>query len=169
MVIPMATVQKITINLWFDNQAEEAVTFYTSIFKNSAIGRIVRYGKAGFEYHGKSEGTAMTVEFHLDGTPFVALNGGPQFQFTEAVSFIVNCENQEEVDYFWDRLSEGGDPAAQQCGWLKDKFGVSWQIVPTEMIDMINDPDIERSQKVMSALLQMKKLDLAELKRAYLS
>lgn len=165
----MTIIQKITMNLWFDTQAEEAAKFYTSIFKNSSIGRIVRYGKAGYEIHGKPEGTAMTVGFRIEGVPFVALNGGPQFRFTEAISFIVNCENQEEVDYFWEKLSDGGDPAAQICGWLKDKYGVSWQIIPMEMIDLLGSPDIERAQKVMTALLKMKKLDLETLKQAYMA
>lgn len=165
----MVKMQKITTNLWFDDQAEDASKFYTSIFKNSSIGRIVRYGKAGYEFHGKPEGTAMTVEFQIDGSSFVALNGGPVFKFTEAISFIVNCENQDEIDYFWEKLTEGGDPDAQRCGWLKDKFGVSWQVVPAEMIDMIASSDFEKSQKVMTALLPMKKIDLAALKKAFMA
>ena len=126
----MATMQKITSNLWFDREAEEAAKYYVSIFKDSSIKRITHYGKEGFEIHGMREGTVMTVEFILAGQTFVALNGGPHFKFNEAISFIVNCEPQEEVDYFWDTLSDGGDKNAQQCGWLKDKFGVSWQVVP---------------------------------------
>jgi len=127
----MATLQKITPCLWFDDQAEEAVKLYTSIFKNSKIGKTTRYGEAGREIHGKEPGTVLTVSFELDGQAFTALNGGPMFKFTEAISLMVNCETQEEVDYFWDKLTPGGDPRAQQCGWLKDKFGVSWQVVPT--------------------------------------
>jgi predicted 3-demethylubiquinone-9 3-methyltransferase (glyoxalase superfamily) len=163
----MPALQKITTNLWFNSQAEEAAAFYTSIFPNSSIGRSTRFGEEGFEIHGKPAGTVMTVEFALDGQEFVALNGGPQFQFTEAVSFIVNCESQEDVDYYWDKLSQGGDPQAQQCGWLKDKFGVSWQIVPTVLVPMITDPDNEKSQRVMRALFPMKKIDIATLERAY--
>jgi len=163
----MATMRKIVTNLWFDDQAEEAAKFYTSIFKNSSIGKITRYGKEGYEVHQKPEGTAMTVEFEIDGQTFVALNGGPQFNFTEAISFIVNCETQTEVDYFWEKLSAGGDPSAQQCGWLKDQYGVSWQVVPTVLSEMLNDPDTEKSQRVMKVLLPMKKLDIETLKRAY--
>ena len=164
----MASVHRISTGLWFDKEAEEAARFYTSIFKNSSIGRITRYGKEGFEFHHKPEGSIMTVEFTLDGSNFVALNGGSLFHFSEAVSFIINCADQEEVDYFWEKLSEGGDPVAQQCGWLKDKFGISWQIIPTEMIDLLTDPDTEKSQKVMAAMLPMKKIDLATLKQAFM-
>lgn len=161
-------IQKITANLWFDTQAEEAVKFYTSIFKDSQIGRIIRYGKEGYEIHGMPEGTVMTVDFQLEGQDFVALNGGPHFKFTEAISFIVNCESQEEIDYYWEKLTDGGDEKAQVCGWLKDKFGVSWQIVPIELNDMICDPDPEKSQRVMKALLQTeKKIDIKTLKEAY--
>jgi predicted 3-demethylubiquinone-9 3-methyltransferase (glyoxalase superfamily) len=161
-------IQKITTNLWFDTHAEEAAQFYTSIFKNSKIGRITRYGKQRHEGNGISEGTVMTVEFELEGQPFVALNGGPHYKFTEAISFIVHCENQEELDYYWDKLSEGGDEKAQVCGWLKDKFGVSWQIVPAKLSEMLTDPDPEKSERVMKALLQMKKkLEIASLKQAY--
>lgn len=163
----MASVHRISTGLWFDDQAEEAAQFYTAIFKNSSIGRVTRYGKEGFKFHHKPEGSVMTVEFILDGSPFVALNGGPLFHFSEAVSFIINCANQEEVDHFWDALSEGGDPAAQQCGWLKDKFGISWQVVPEEMIDLLTDPDTRKAQKVMAAMLRMKKIDLAALKQAF--
>ncbi|NLV27411.1 MAG: VOC family protein [Methanomicrobiales archaeon] len=163
----MASFHRISTGLWFDNQAEEAAKFYISIFKNSSIGRVTRYGKEGFEFHHKPEGSVMTVEFSLDGSNFVALNGGPLFHFSEAVSFIINCANQEEVDYFWERLSEGGDPAAQQCGWLKDKFRVSWQVVPEEMITLLTDPDTQRAQRVMAAMLPMKKIDLAVLKQAF--
>jgi predicted 3-demethylubiquinone-9 3-methyltransferase (glyoxalase superfamily) len=163
----MGNLQKISTNLWFDTQAEEAVKFYTSIFKNSSIGKITRYGRAGYEIHGKPAGSVMTIEFQIEGRTFVALNGGPDFKFTEAISFIVNCETQEEVDYYWDKLSEGGDPQAQQCGWLKDKFGVSWQVIPTALIEMISDPDAQKSQRTMNAMFPMKKLDIATLKRAY--
>lgn len=162
----MPTMQKITSNLWFDNQAEEAAKFYTSIFKNSKIGRITRYGKEGFEIHGMPEGTVMTVEFWIEEQGFLALNGGPHFKFNEAISFIVNCNTQEEVDYYWEKLSEGGDEKAQMCGWLKDKFGLSWQIVPTALPEMLNDPDPKKSQPVMKAMLQMKKIDIATLQRA---
>jgi predicted 3-demethylubiquinone-9 3-methyltransferase (glyoxalase superfamily) len=160
-------VQKISINLWFDDQAEEAAHFYTSIFKDSAIGRIARFGKEGFEFHGKPAGTVMTVEFHIEGQKFVALNGGPQFKFNEAISFIVDCGTQEEVDNYWERLSAGGDPSAQQCGWLKDKYGVSWQIVPTVLYELLDDRDPVKSQRVTHALLRMKKLEIAGLRKAY--
>jgi predicted 3-demethylubiquinone-9 3-methyltransferase (glyoxalase superfamily) len=158
--------QKITPNLWFDSQAEEAVHFYTSIFKKASIGTIARYGVEGFEVHGQPEGRVMTIEFELEGQKFEALNGGPQFKFNEAISFIVHCDSQEEVDYFWERLGEGGDENAQACGWLKDKFGASWQIVPTILYKMLQDEDPERSQRVMHAMLQMKKLDIPTLKQA---
>lgn len=160
-------IQKIQTNLWFDTQAEDAAKFYVSIFKNSGIRRITRYGKERHEIDGISEGTVMTVEFHLEGKEFVALNGGTQFKFTEAISFIVNCESQEELDYYWEKLSEGGDENAQVCGWLKDKFGVSWQIVPDNLTEMISDPDPEKSDRVMKALLKMKKIDIDTLRKAY--
>lgn len=161
-------IQKITPNLWFHTEAEEAANFYTSIFKDSSITRITRYGRERHETEGNAEGAVMTVEFRLEGQEFVALNGGPQFKFTEAISFIVHCDNQEEIDYFWDKLSEGGDKKAQACGWLKDQFGVSWQIVPADLSEMISGPDSEKSERVMKALLQMKtKIDLNLLKRAY--
>lgn len=163
----MQKIQRITPCLWFDDQAEEAAKFYTAIFKNSSIGRIARYGEVGFEIHGRVAGTVLTVEFELDGHTFTALNGGPIFKFNEAVSFQINCETQEEVDYYWQRLTEGGDEKAQQCGWLKDKYGVSWQVVPTALTEMINDPDYEKSQRAMAALLQMRKLDIEALRRAY--
>lgn len=163
-----AKIQKITPNLWFNTQAEEAAKFYISIFKNSKIGRITRYGKERHAIPGITEGTAMTVEFQLEGQGFVALNGGPQFQFTEAISFIVHCESQEEVDYYWEKLTEGGDEKAQACGWLKDKYGVSWQIIPVDLTEMISDPNSEKSERVMKALLQMKKkIDIKTLKQAY--
>lgn len=159
--------QKISPCLWFDDQGEEAAKFYTSIFKDSKIGDVTRYGKEGYEIHGREEGTVMTVEFEIEGQKFLALNGGPIFKFNEAISFQVYCETQEELDYYWEKLSEGGDEKAQQCGWLKDKYGVSWQIVPTILIKMLKDNDSEKSQKVMKAMLQMHKLDISTLKKAY--
>jgi predicted 3-demethylubiquinone-9 3-methyltransferase (glyoxalase superfamily) len=159
--------QIITPCLWFDNNAEEAVKFYASIFKNSKIGKISRYGKEGYEIHGKPEGTVLTVEFELNGQTFTALNGGPTFKFNEAISFQVHCKSQKEVDYYWNKLSKGGDEKAQQCGWLKDKYGLSWQIVPTVLGKMLNDKDPKKSKRVMHALLQMRKLDIATLRRAY--
>ena len=158
---------KITPCLWFDNQAEEAVNFYVSIFKNSKIGSITRYGEEGYEIHGRPAGTVMTVEFQLDGQGFVALNGGPVFKFNEAISFQVHCKTQEEVDHYWEKLSKGGDKNAQQCGWLKDKYSVSWQIVPTVLPKMLQDKDAKKSERVMKALLQMKKLDIERLEQAY--
>ena len=158
----------ITSCLWFDNQAEEAATFYVSIFKNSTIGKISRFLKAGHEIHGQEAGSVMTVEFELGGQPFVALNGGPLFTFSEAISFQVPCKTQEEVDYYWESLSEGGDPKAQQCGWLKDKFGVSWQVVPSALGEMLGDPKSGNPEKVMEALLKMEgKLDIKTLEQAY--
>jgi predicted 3-demethylubiquinone-9 3-methyltransferase (glyoxalase superfamily) len=159
--------QKITPCLWFDDNAEEAVKFYTSIFKKSKIGRIARYGEEGNEIHGKRAGTVMTIEFELNGQTFTALNGGPMFKFNEAISFQVGCKSQKEVDYYWEKLSQGGDEKAQQCGWLKDKYGVSWQIVPAVLGEMLQDNDAEVSNQVMKALLQMKKLDIKKLKQAY--
>ena len=160
-------IQKITPCLWFDNQAEAAANSYTSIFKNSKIGRITRYGKEGYEIHGRPEGTVMTVEFEIGGQAFTALNGGPVFKFNEAISFQVRCETQEEVDYYWEKLSEGGDKKAQQCGWLKDKYGVSWQVIPSVLGELLGDPDSEKSQRAMKAMLQMKKIDIEKIKRAY--
>jgi predicted 3-demethylubiquinone-9 3-methyltransferase (glyoxalase superfamily) len=163
----MQHLHSITPCLWFDNQAEEAARFYTAVFKNSKIVGFTRYGEAGHEVHGQAAGTVLTVTFELDGHPFTALNGGPSFKFNEAISFQVPCETQEEVDYYWDKLSEGGDEKAQQCGWLKDKYGVSWQVVPSVLLAMLSDPDPEKSERVMTALHQMKKLDIATLKKAY--
>ncbi len=163
----MQVTQKITPCLWFDDQAEGAVKFYTAIFRNSKLVNITRYGEAGHEVHGRPAGSVMTVAFELDGQPFTALNGGPIFKFNEAISFQINCETQEEVDYYWEKLSEGGDEKSQQCGWLKDKYGVSWQVIPGILPEMINNPDSENSQRAMKAMLQMKKIDIAELKRAY--
>jgi predicted 3-demethylubiquinone-9 3-methyltransferase (glyoxalase superfamily) len=158
---------RITPCLWYDDQAEEAAAFYISIFPNSRIVHVTRYGKAGFEIHGRPEGSVMTVEFDLDGQSFTALNGGPLFRFNEAISLQVDCETQAEVDHYWDKLSAGGDPAAQQCGWLKDRYGVSWQIVPAALRRMLQKPDSAISDGVMNALLQMKKLDIAALERAH--
>jgi len=159
--------QKIIPCLWFDDKAEEAAKFYASIFKNSKIGDVSRYGKEGYEFHGKEDGMVMTVDFEIEGQKYVALNGGPIFKFNEAISFQVHCETQKEVDYYWEKLSEGDDEKAQQCGWLKDKYGVSWQIVPVVLTKMIQDKDAEKSQKVMKALLQMRKLDIKTLTQAY--
>jgi predicted 3-demethylubiquinone-9 3-methyltransferase (glyoxalase superfamily) len=163
----MSTVQKITPCLWFADQAEEAATFYTGIFPNSRIRTVTRYGQAGQEIHGRPPGSVLTVDFELDGQPFTALNGGPVFTFNEAISLQVMCATQEDIDYYWETLTPGGDPKAQQCGWLKDKFGVSWQVVPAGMAEILNDPDRAKADRAMSALLQMKKPDMAELKRAY--
>jgi predicted 3-demethylubiquinone-9 3-methyltransferase (glyoxalase superfamily) len=163
----MPNIQKISPCLWFDNQAEAAATFYTSIFPNSAIKEVSRYGEAGKEIHGKEPGSVMVASFELDGQSFIALNGGPEFKFNEAISFQVSCKDQEEVDHYWNKLSEGGDQAAQVCGWLKDKFGVSWQIIPTALLEMLSDPDHTKSQQAMGAMMQMQKIDIAELKRAF--
>jgi predicted 3-demethylubiquinone-9 3-methyltransferase (glyoxalase superfamily) len=163
----MATTQKIAPCLWFDGKAEEAAKYYAGIFKNARINRTTHYTDAGQEVHGHKAGEVMTVDFELDGQPFTALNGGPEFKFNEAVSLQIFCENQKEIDHYWDRLSQGGDPKAQVCGWLKDKFGVSWQVVPKQLGEMVSDRDREKAGRVMEALLQMKKLDLAELERAY--
>ncbi|KDD70285.1 putative 3-demethylubiquinone-9 3-methyltransferase (glyoxalase superfamily) [Pseudomonas sp. BT76 TE3572] len=163
----MHRVQKLTPCLWFDDHAEEAAKFYCAIFDHSKITATTYYGKAGQEIHGRPEGSVMTVSFELDGQSFTGLNGGPVFTFNEAVSFQVNCDTQEEVDHFWGRLSAGGPAEAQQCGWLKDKFGVSWQIVPVALMDMMKDPDTAKSQRAMTAMLQMKKLDIAALQRAF--
>jgi len=163
----MKITQKITPHLWFAHEAEEAVAYYTSIFKNSKIGSISRYGEAGHEIHGMEAGTVMSIEFKLEGMQFAALNGGPAFRFNEAISLIVNCETQEEVDYYWEKLGEGGDPEAQQCGWLKDKYGLSWQITPVGAVEMLNDPDHEKSERAMEAVLKMKKLDVAEIRAAF--
>lgn len=159
--------RKITPCLWFDRNAEEAAAFYTSIFKNSKIGSVSRYTEAGYEVHHMPAGTALTVEFDLDGQTFTALNAGPVFKFNEAVSFQVSCDSQQEVDYYWEKLSAGGDPKAQQCGWLKDKFGLSWQIVPRDVAEMMTDKDAKRSGRVMEALMQMKKIDIETLKQAH--
>lgn len=161
--------QKITPNLWFDRQAEEAVHHYLSIFRNGRIHRILHYSKAGFETHHMPEGTVLTIEFEIEGQHFVALNGGPGpgFKFNESVSFIIYCDTQEEIDHYWEKLTAGGDPAAQACGWLKDKYGVSWQVTPPILIEMLNDPDREKADRVMAAMMQMKKIDIAAAQRAY--
>lgn len=154
------------VNLWFDTQAEEAARFYTGIFKDAELGDIARYPAVGQEIHGKAPGSVMTVEFTLNGQRFLALNGGPEFHFNEAVSLIVDCENQAEVDYYWQKLGAGGDPAAQQCGWLKDKYGLSWQVVPKVLDRMLMDPDQGKRDRAFAAMMDMKKLDIAELERA---
>lgn len=163
----MKLAHRITPCLWFDDQAEEAARFYVSIFRNSGIVSVARYGEAGHEIHGRPPGSVMVVAFELDGQPFTALNGGPLFRFNEAISLQINCDTQDEVDHYWDRLSAGGDERAQQCGWLKDRYGVSWQVVPTVVLRYMTDPDPRRSDRVMQALLPMKKIDIAALDRAY--
>jgi predicted 3-demethylubiquinone-9 3-methyltransferase (glyoxalase superfamily) len=155
--------QNITPFLWFNGQAEEAANYYVSIFKNSAIKKVLKY-KSGSPSP-MPEGSVLTVSFTLDGVEFTALNGGPEFQFSQATSFVINCNSQEEVDYYWDKLSQGGE--IQDCGWLKDKYGVSWQVTPVKLLEMIGDPDPDKSQRVFSAMLQMQKLDLTTLERAY--
>jgi predicted 3-demethylubiquinone-9 3-methyltransferase (glyoxalase superfamily) len=155
--------QKITPFLWFDGKAEEAMNFYISIFKNSKIVSVTRYGETG----PGPKGTVMTAKFELNGQEFVALNGGPQFTFTEAISFVVNCETQQEVDELWEKLSEGGEKS--RCGWLKDKYGLSWQVVPTALVEMLQDKDAKKSNRVMQAMLQMDKIDIETLRRAYLA
>jgi predicted 3-demethylubiquinone-9 3-methyltransferase (glyoxalase superfamily) len=157
--------QRITPCLWFDDNAEEAVRFYRSIFKQSKIGKIARYGKEGYEIHRRPEGTVLTIEFELNGQPFTALNGGPIFKFNEAISFQVSCNSQKEVDYYWEKLSKGGEKG--QCGWLKDKYGETWQIVPAVLSKMLQGKDSKVSDRVMKALLQMKKLDIKRLEQAY--
>jgi len=153
--------QKITPFLWFDDQAEEAARFYVSIFRNSRLGAISRYGEAG----PGPKGTVMVARFELEGQEFLALNGGPQFSFSPAVSFVVNCESQDEVDHYWEKLSEGGEEV--QCGWLRDRYGLSWQVVPTILGKLMQDKDPEKAGRVMQAMLQMKKIDIAGLQRAY--
>jgi predicted 3-demethylubiquinone-9 3-methyltransferase (glyoxalase superfamily) len=158
--------QKITPFLWFDHQAEEAAKFYTSVFENSKVGKIIRYDEAAAKAAGGPVGSVLTIEFEIGGQKFTALNGGPEFKFNEAISFVVNCDTQKEVDYFWEKLSADGGQESQ-CGWLKDKFGVSWQIVPTVLIEMLQDKDSEKSERVMKAMLQMQKIDIKTLKEAY--
>lgn len=162
----MQFTQRIAPCLWFDHQAEEAATFYVSIFKNSKINMVTRYTKAGQETHKRTPGSVMTVEFELDGQHFTALNGGPVFTFNEAVSLQIYCETQQEIDYYWEKLTKGGDPKAQQCGWLKDKYGLSWQVAPHMMLELFKDHESGTAQRVMEAMLRMKKFDIAELRRA---
>ncbi len=163
----MPTIRTIIPCLWFDDQAEEAANFYVSVFERSRIERVTRYGREGQEIHGRKPGTVMTVAFELAGQPFTALNGGPIFKFNEAVSLQVMCETQDEIDRHWTKLSAGGDAAAQQCGWLKDRFGLSWQVVPVVLADLIGDPDPAKAGRAMKAMLAMKKLDIAKLQQAY--
>ena len=158
------TAKKITPCLWFDTQAEEAAKFYASVFKNSKLGKVSRYGKEGFEVHGKKAGTVMTVEFELEGQKFLALNSGPHFKFNEAVSFQVHCETQQEIDHFWSELAKDGEEGP--CGWLKDKFGLSWQVIPKALPEMLMDGNSETAQRVMRSMLQMHKIDIAALRRA---
>ncbi|HSC08921.1 MAG TPA: VOC family protein [Steroidobacteraceae bacterium] len=156
--------QRITPCLWFDNQAEEAVKFYVSLFRNSKLGKVTRYGASASQASGQPQGSVMTVSFQLDGQDFTALNGGPHFKFSEAISLVVNCETQQEVDDLWERLSKGGD--VLDCGWVKDKYGLAWQIVPTVLFELLVDKDAAKTERVMQAMLGMKKLDIRELKRA---
>jgi predicted 3-demethylubiquinone-9 3-methyltransferase (glyoxalase superfamily) len=157
--------KQITPFLWFDNQAEEAANFYVSVFPNSEIGSVARYDEEGAKVSGRPAGSAMTVSFKLNGQEFIALNGGPIFKFSEAISFVVNCETQEEIDSFWEKLS--AVPESEQCGWLKDKYGVSWQIIPTQLGQLLGDPDPEKAGRVMKSMLKMKKINLEDLKKAY--
>jgi predicted 3-demethylubiquinone-9 3-methyltransferase (glyoxalase superfamily) len=163
----MPETQQLTPCLWFDDQAEEAAKFYTAIFPNSKIVAVARYSEAGREKHGKKPGSVMTVEFELNGQTFTALNGGPVFKFNEAISFQINCDTQEEIDHYWEKLSADGEPKAQQCGWLKDKYGVSWQVVPRGMAEMLKDSASEGAKWAMGAVMKMKKIDIAQLRRAY--
>jgi predicted 3-demethylubiquinone-9 3-methyltransferase (glyoxalase superfamily) len=158
--------QKITPFLWFDHQAEEAGKFYTSVFKNSKIGRILRYDEASAKAAGRPAGSVLTVEFEIEGQKFTALNGGPQFKFNESVSFVVYCQTQDEVDYFWQKLTADGGQESE-CGWLRDKFGLSWQVTPTVLIEMLHDKDPKKSGRVMNAMMQMQKIDISKLKAAY--
>lgn len=159
--------QKITPFLWFDDCAEAAAQFYVSIFPNSKIIDIVRYPGAGEDIHGQAKGSVMTVVYELDGQTFTAINGGPIFKFNEATSFVVHCDTQDEVDHYWQKLGEGGDPQTQQCGWLKDRYGLSWQIVPDVLVQLLSGPTPEKTNRVMQAMLQMKKIDIAVLQQAY--
>jgi len=163
----MATLNKIVPCLWFDKEAEEAARFYCSVFKDSELGAITRYTKAGFEIHKKPEGSVMTVTFYLEGQEFTALNGGPLFKFNEAVSFEVRCKDQAEIDYYSDKLGADGDPKAQQCGWLKDKYGLSWQVVSDDWVEMMVEASPAQRERMMKAMLPMKKFDMAALKRAF--
>lgn len=158
--------QKMSTCLWFDTQAEEAAKFYISVFKNGSISHIARYGKEGYEFHKRPEGSVMTVDFEVNGERFMALNGGPIFKFNEAISLVVNCESQKEIDEYWNKLTaDGGEES--QCGWLKDKFGLSWQIVPTALDKMMKSSDKEKTDRVVKAFMQMKKFDIATLERAF--
>jgi len=163
----MTVSNKITSCLWFDTNAAEAANFYCSIFKDSRIIRTAYYGKAGHEIHKMPEGAVLTVEFELNGNKFLALNGGPVFKFNEAVSFVIDCDTQDEIDYYWNKLTEGGDKNAQQCGWLKDKYGLSWQVVPVKLSEFMSDKDRTKVDRVMNVILQMKKIDLNTLEQAY--
>ncbi len=163
----MPSLKKISPCLWFNTEAEDAARFYISIFPNSKITAVTRYPDTGKEVHGKDAGSVLTVEFKLDGQSFTGLNGGPQFKFNEAISFMVECTTQEEADDYWEKLGAGGDPEAQQCGWLKDRFGLSWQIIPAGFVEMLNSPDTAASKRAFEAMLKMKKLDLAAMKRAF--
>ncbi len=162
----MSITQRTVPCLWFDSQAEEAANFYAGIFPGSRILHVSRYTEVGKEFHGRAAGSAMAVEFELDGQMFTALNGGPQFKFTEAISLQVRCETQDEVDHYWDLLSEGGDPKAQACGWLKDKYGLSWQVVPVVLFEMMSDPDPARAKRATEAMFGMKKFDIGKLRTA---
>jgi predicted 3-demethylubiquinone-9 3-methyltransferase (glyoxalase superfamily) len=163
----MPSITRITPCLWFDRQAEEAVALYASVFPDSRILQVARYGEAGHELHGMPAGSVMTISFELAGHGFIALNGGPHFRFNEAISFEILCQTQAEIDHYWTRLTEGGDVQAQQCGWLKDRFGVSWQVTPAGMYEMLNHADRARADRAMVAMLQMKKIDLAALEHAF--
>ncbi len=158
--------QKITPFLWFDHQAEEAANFYTSVFKNSKVGKILRYDEATAKAAGGPVGSVLTIEFEIEGQKFTALNGGPDFKFNESISFVVNCDTQKEVDYFWEKLTADGGQESQ-CGWLKDKFGLSWQVTPTVLIEMLHDKDAKKSERVMNAMMQMQKIDIEKLQAAY--
>ena len=158
--------QKITPFLWFDHQAEEAAKFYTSVFKNSKVGKILRYDEASAKAAGGPVGSVLTIEFEIEGQKFTALNGGPDFKFNESISFVVNCDTQKEVDYFWEKLTADGGQESQ-CGWLKDKFGLSWQVTPTVLIEMLHDKDAKKSERVMNAMMQMQKIDIEKLQAAY--
>ena len=160
-------IQAITPCLWFDGQAEEAARFYCSVFKQSKLGYIMRTPGVGQDVHGRAKGSVLTVEFELNGMPFLALNGGPQFKFNEAVSLMVMCSTQEEIDYYWEKLSEGGDPKSQACGWLKDRFGLSWQVVWKDMLAMWKDHDAKGTERAFAAMMDMTKLDIAGLKKAF--
>jgi predicted 3-demethylubiquinone-9 3-methyltransferase (glyoxalase superfamily) len=163
----MSSSLKIVPCLWFDTEAEQAANAYAAIFANSRVTKVTHYPEAGTEIHGRAAGSVMTVSVELDGQPFTALNGGPAFKFNEAISFEVHCDDQDEIDYYWDKLGEGGDERARQCGWLKDRFGVSWQVVPRILLEMIDADDPSAMERAFAAMLKMKKLDIAELKRAY--